>query len=139
MLITFCTGKLHRVHVTEARLNYEGSITIDRRLMEAAGIVPFQLVHINSMANAVHWETYAIPGGRGEICLNGCPARLFQPGDQVIILSLAHGTAEEAAAIEQKIVRVDANNEIVRIDRKLTTGELAPAARKKPTKAKARA
>ena len=103
MLITFCTGKLHRVHVTGAELHYQGSITIGRELMKAAGIVPFQLVHINSMANAVHWETYVIPGARGEICLNGCPARHFQPGDKVIILALAHGTLQEAAKVKQKV------------------------------------
>jgi aspartate 1-decarboxylase len=124
VLITFCTGKLHRVRVTEARLNYEGSITIDRRLLQAAGIVPFQLVHINSMANAVHWETYAIPGRAGQVCLNGCPARLFQPGDEVIILSLAHGSPEEAAAIEQKVVHVDARNRIVRLETKKPNGKI---------------
>ncbi len=116
MSITICTGKLHRVRVTDARLDYEGSITIDPVLMNAAGIVPFQLLHINSMSNAVHWETYAIPGqsGSGEICLNGCPARLFQPGDQVIILSLEQMTRQEAASVEQTVVYVDANNKPVR-------------------------
>src|ERR1700733_15692631 len=118
MLITICTGKLHCVRVTDARLEYQGSITIDQQLMKAAGIVPFQLVHINSMANAVHWETYAIPGKPGEICLNGCPARLFQPGDKVIVLALAHGTLEEAAEVKQKVVHVDDRNRIVKIDAK---------------------
>jgi aspartate 1-decarboxylase len=131
VLITFCTGKLHRVHVTQARLDYEGSITIDRRLIQAAGMVPFQLVHINSMATAVHWETYVIPGDAGEICLNGCPARLFRPGDQVIVLALAHGTPEEAAGIEQKVVRVDARNRIVRVDIRKTNGKIAAPARKR--------
>ena len=70
--------------------------------MEAADIVPFQLVHINSLANAVHWETYAIPGDPGEIQLNGCPARLFQPGDKVIILSLEELTRQEAAKVVTK-------------------------------------
>ncbi len=117
MSITVCTGKLHRVTVTAAKLDYEGSITIDSALMQSAGIVPFQLLHINSMANAVHWETYAIPGktGSGEICLNGCPARLFQPGDQVIILSLEQLTRAEAAQIEHKVVYVDAKNKPTRI------------------------
>jgi aspartate 1-decarboxylase len=59
MSITLCTGKLHCVQVTSARLDYEGSITIDRQLMQATDIAPFQLVHINSMSNVVHWETYA--------------------------------------------------------------------------------
>ncbi len=121
MLITVCTGKLHCVRVTDARLDYQGSITIDRKLMKAAGIVPFQLVHINSMANAVHWETYAIPGKPGEICLNGCPARLFRPGDKVIVLSLAHGTLREAAKVKQKIVHVDDDNNILRVAIKKAT------------------
>src|SRR5277367_2924709 len=127
MSITVCTGKLHCVQVTAARLDYEGSITIDRRLMDAAGIAPFQLVHINSMANAVHWETYAIPGGPGEIQLNGCPARLFQPGDKVIVLSLEQLTRQEAAKVKQRVVHVGANNGIVRIDIK----EASPISRRK--------
>lgn len=118
MLITICTGKLHCVRVTDARLNYQGSITIDSELMKAAGIIPLQLVHINSMANAVHWETYAIAGGPGEICLNGCPARLFQPGDKVIILALAHCTLREAAKVQQRVVHVDDDNKILHIDAK---------------------
>lgn len=118
MSITICTGKLHRVKVTDARLDYEGSITIDPVLMEAAGIVPFQLLHINSMANAVHWETYAIAGkpGSGEICLNGCPARLFRPGDEVIILSLEQMTREEAARAEHRVVYVDGDNRPIKVE-----------------------
>ena len=125
MSITVCTGKLHCVKVTAARLDYEGSITIDRKLMDAADIAPFQLVHINSMANAVHWETYAIPGADGEIQLNGCPARLFQPGDQVIVLSLEQLTRQEAAQVKQKVVQVGPKNEIIRVDIK----EATPASR----------
>jgi aspartate 1-decarboxylase len=117
MSITVCTGKLHRVTVTGARLDYEGSVTLDPALMAAAGIAPFQLVHINSLANAVHWETYAIPGApnSGDVCLNGCPARLFQPGDQVIILSLEQLTRAEAAEIEHRVVHVDARNQVQRV------------------------
>jgi aspartate 1-decarboxylase len=118
MTVTVCTGKLHCVRVTEARLDYEGSITIDSALMEAVGIIPFQLVHINNKANAVHWETYAIPGkpGSGVICLNGCPARLFQPGDEVIILSLDQLSREEAVKVQQKVVHVDKNNRKIRVE-----------------------
>ena len=116
MFRTMVKGKLHRVTVTEARLDYTGSITIDPELMKAADILPHELVHINSMANAVHWETYAIPGKPGQICLNGCPARLFQPGDQVIILSLAHLTSEEATVLEQKVVFVDQANSITSVE-----------------------
>lgn len=121
--ITVCTGKLHRVHVTGAELNYEGSVTIDPTLMEAAGILPFQLVHINNMSNAIHWETYVIPGKRdaGEICLNGCPARLFQRGDEVIILALEQLSRDEAQAVEQKVVFVDAKNKPTRVQIKHPT------------------
>ena len=127
MSITVCTGKLHCVQVTAARLDYEGSITIGQNLMEAADIAPFQLVHINNMANAVHWETYAIPGAEGEIQLNGCPARLFQPGDKVIVLSLEQMTREEAANVKQKVVHFGPNNTITKIDVK----EASPAAKAK--------
>ena len=126
MLVTICTGKLHRVRVTEARLDYEGSITIDRQLMDAAGIRPLQLVHINNIANAAHWETYAIPGASGTICLNGCPARLFYPGDMVIVLALAHCTPEEAALVQQKVVHVDADNAIARVEVKTFEPVVAP-------------
>lgn len=116
MLRTMCKGKLHRVRVTEARLDYTGSITIDEQLMQAADIKPYELVHVNSMANAVHWETYAIPGKKGQICLNGCPARLFQPGDEVIILSLGQFDEQELAMFLQKAVFVDGKNAITSIE-----------------------
>jgi aspartate 1-decarboxylase len=118
MSITVCTSKLHRVRVTGARLDYEGSITIDPVLMAAADILPFQVLHINSLANAAHWETYALPGksGSGEICLNGAPARLFQPGDRVIILALEQLSREEAARVEQKVVHVDDNNRPIKTE-----------------------
>ena len=123
MSITVCTGKLHCVRVTDANLDYEGSITIDPVLMSAANIMPFQLVHINNKANAVHWETYAIPGkpNTGEICLNGCPARLFQKGDEVIILSLEQMSREEAKSVEQKVVYVNQLNQISRLENKQAT------------------
>ena len=116
MLRTLCKGKIHRARVTEAKLDYTGSITIDAQLMRAADIAPCELVHINNMANAVHWETYAIPGKLGEICLNGCPARLFQPGDEVIILSLGQFDDGELAGFSQKVVQVDNNNAIRSIE-----------------------
>lgn len=123
MSITICTGKLHRVKVTGARLDYEGSITIDPCLMDAAGILPFQFLHINSMANAAHWETYAIPGtpGAGEICLNGCPARLFHPGDEVIVLALEQMEREQVARAQQRVVYVDAQNKPTRVEVKKAT------------------
>jgi aspartate 1-decarboxylase len=115
MLRTMCKAKIHRAWVTEAKLDYTGSITIAEDLMRAADIVPYELVHINSMATAVHWETYAIPGKPGEICLNGCPARLFQPGDEVIILSLGQFDEDELAKFSQKTIFVDKANTILSI------------------------
>ena len=122
--ITICCGKLHRVKVTAARLDFEGSVTLDPHLMQAAGIAPFQLVHINSMSNAVHWETYALPGtpGSGEVCLNGCPARLFQPGDQVIILALEQMTKAAAASAEQRVVYVKNDNKSLEVILKSVSG-----------------
>ena len=136
MSITICTGKLHRVKVTEANLNYVGSITIDPVLMQAADIVPFQLLHINNMANAAHWETYAIPGknGTGVICLNGCPARLFHPGDEVIILSLEQMTRAEAVEAEHKVVYVDGNNKPIRIEIKKASAYTLKSLKNKPAK-----
>lgn len=127
MSITVCTGKLHRVTVTEARLDYNGSITIDPVLMQAVGIVPFQLVHINNFSNAAHWETYVIPGKpqSGTICLNGCPARLFHPGDEVVILSLEQLTRDQASEIIQRVAFVDKNNRIVSI--KALDAKIKPA------------
>jgi aspartate 1-decarboxylase len=101
--------------------------------MEAADILPFQLLHINSLSNAAHWETYAIPGkpGSGEICLNGSPARLFQPGDQVIILAIEEMSREEAKSARHKVVFVDRKNKPVRIQikesAKLMNGKAKPA------------
>jgi aspartate 1-decarboxylase len=116
MLRTMCKGKIHRARVTEARLDYTGSITIDKALMRAADIKPYELVHINNMANAVHWETYAMSGKTGQICLNGCPARLFQPGDEVIILSLGQFDAAELPSFSQKVVFVDNKNAVISVE-----------------------
>lgn len=112
MMITMCKGKIHRATVTEACLDYKGSITIDSELLKEAGIRPYELLHINNMSSAVHWETYAIPGTKGQICLNGCPARLFQVGDEVIILSLAQLSSDEVDCFTHKVVYVDKQNNI---------------------------
>ena len=118
MLRTICKGKIHRATVTEARLDYVGSITIDRALMNAVNLRPYEIVQVTNVANATLWRTYAIPApiGSGTICLNGPPARLFQPTDLVIILSLADVTDEEYDEITAKVVHVDAQNQITRIE-----------------------
>ena len=86
MLINVCIAKLHRVTVTDADLDYVGSITIDEALLEAAGLLPGQMVTINNLSNAVTWRTYIMKGqrGKGQIVLNGPPARIFQKGDKVV-------------------------------------------------------
>src|SRR6202050_4680091 len=91
MLISMCMAKLHRVTVTQADLDYVGSITIDAALLEASGIQEYQYVNITNLSNAVFWRTYAMAGekGSGVICLNGPPARLFQPSDKIIVLAEA--------------------------------------------------
>ncbi|MCL6452519.1 MAG: aspartate 1-decarboxylase [Alicyclobacillus sp.] len=112
MLRTICKGKIHRATVTQADLNYMGSITIDQVLMQAANILPYEMVQITNLSNGVIWHTYALAGAEqsGTICLNGPPARLFQPGDQVIILSLALMTDEEWQNCTANVVFVDERN-----------------------------
>ncbi|MBD5289754.1 MAG: aspartate 1-decarboxylase [Bacteroides sp.] len=109
MLIEILKSKIHRVHVTEANLNYIGSITIDGRLLDAAGIVEGQRVYIVNNNNGARLDTYAIRGeeGSGVICLNGAAARLAQPGDIVIIMSYALMTPEEAEGFRPTVIFPD--------------------------------
>lgn len=112
MIREMMKSKIHRATVTEANLNYVGSITIDERLMELADIWPNEKVQIVNNNNGARLETYVITGERnsGVICLNGAAARLVQPGDNVIIISYAGMTNEEAKQYEPKIVFVDEHN-----------------------------
>lgn len=114
---TMCKGKIHRATVTEADLDYVGSITIDRLLMEAADIKPYEMVQITSLRNATRWKTYALPAPAksGKICLNGPPAHLFARGDLVIILSMASMTDEEIKSLRPRIVFVDEHNQITEV------------------------
>lgn len=100
MTIELLKCKIHRVTVTEARLDYIGSITIDRDLMDAAGILPGERIYIVDNNNGERFDTYAIPGesGSGVICLNGAAARKVQVGDIVILMCYAQMTPEEAKA-----------------------------------------
>jgi len=119
-----CKGKIHRAKVTDAELEYEGSVTIDAALMKAADILPHEVVQITNLSNAVRWITYAIPAeeGSGRICLNGPPARLFRPGDFVVILSLGWVDAEELGNFAQRVVFVDGDNRIARVERRPLAG-----------------
>lgn len=117
MLVNVCIAKLHRATVTDADLNYVGSITIDEALLEAAGLVPGQMVTINNASNAVSWRTYILKGekGEGQIVLNGPPARLFQKGDIVVILGEGWVTAAEAAKMSPTVVFMDGKNQITEV------------------------
>ena len=107
-------SKIHRAHVTDNNIDYEGSITIDARLMVEADILPYEQVQVLNINNGARFATYAIRGeaGSGEICLNGAAARLATKGDTVIILSYCHVEDEEARSTTPKLVYVDNHNAI---------------------------
>jgi len=117
MLVNVCIAKLHRATVTDADLGYIGSITIDEALLQAAGIVPGQMVQINNLSNAATWRTYIIKGkkGKGEIILNGPPARLFQKGDKVVVLVEALVDLKDAAKMSPTVVFMDDKNKITEV------------------------
>jgi len=114
VLRTVMKSKIHRATVTQADLNYVGSITIDRLLLEAADLLPNEKVQIVNNNNGARFETYVIEGepGSGVVCLNGAAARLVQPGDVVIIISYALMTDEEVKAYQPRLVYVDDKNSI---------------------------
>lgn len=116
MIYTMMHGKIHRATVTEANLNYVGSITIDEDLLDAVGILPGEKVQIVNNNNGARLETYTIPGKRGSgvICLNGAAARCALEGDIVIIIAYAQMDEKEAKALEPKVVLVDKQNHIVK-------------------------
>ena len=105
-------SKIHRATVTDANLNYEGSITIDRNLMKAADILPYEQVHVVDVNNGARLITYAIEGESGEICLNGAAARLCNKGDIVIILSYTNVMESELKDFHPTLVYVDAKNQV---------------------------
>lgn len=117
MLVNVCVAKLHRATVTDADLGYAGSITIDEVLLTAAGLLPGQMVTINNVSNAVSWRTYVVKGrkGKGDIILNGPPARLFQRGDKVIILAEGWVSPAEAAKMSLTVVFLDEKNRIKKV------------------------
>ena len=114
MFRTMMNGKIHRATVTEANLNYVGSITIDSAILDAVGMVENEKVQIVNNHNGARFETYIISGerGSGTICLNGAAARLVQPGDTVIIISYALMSDEEIAGHQPKIAIMDSDNTI---------------------------
>jgi len=113
MMIEMLKAKLHRATVTDANLNYEGSISIDPVLYEAVSMMEFEKVDVYNINNGARLSTYIIDGKKGEICLNGAAARMAQKGDKVIICSYCSLDADEAKTHKPRIVLVDDNNRIV--------------------------
>lgn len=125
MLITILKSKIHRAVVTEAELNYVGSITVDEDLMDAAGIYEYEKVQVVNISNGSRIETYVIAGERksGIICLNGAAARCAQKGDKVIIM--AYAQTEPENIVPPKVVFVDGENKISRVTSYEKHGKLA--------------
>ncbi len=117
MMLSMMKSKIHRARVTEANLNYVGSITIDQDIMDAVGLFPNEKVQVVNNNNGARLETYTIPGERGSgvICLNGAAARLVQPGDTVIIIAYAWMTEAEARQHRPKVAIMNQNNKIEEI------------------------
>lgn len=117
MVLNMLKSKIHRAYVTEAKLNYVGSITIDEALLEASNIIPYEKVQVVDVDNGSRLETYAIPGKRdsGFVCLNGAAARFVHPGDKIIIMAYCQMEEKEAKSYEPIVVFVDENNKIKEI------------------------
>jgi aspartate 1-decarboxylase len=115
MLRTMLKSKIHRATVTQADLHYVGSVTVDQDLLDAADLLPGELVHIVDITNGARLETYVIEGERGSgvVGINGAAAHLVHPGDLVIIISYAQVTDAEARQLRPRVVHVDADNRIV--------------------------
>lgn len=118
---TMLKSKIHRATVTDANLHYEGSVTIDRDLMDAADLLPFEQVHLLDVDNGARLETYVIEGerGSGQVIVNGAAAHLIHQGDIIIVASYATVSEDEARRIEPRLVYVDGRNRIVRTGHKI--------------------
>lgn len=118
MRLSLFKSKIHRATVTHADLDYEGSVTIDRELMDAADILPNEMVHIWNVTRGTRLVTYALegPAGSGAVCVNGAAAHQNSPGDLVILATFAEMTREEAKTYRPKVVMVDRKNRIINGD-----------------------
>jgi aspartate 1-decarboxylase len=122
MIRSMMKSKIHRAHVTDANINYEGSITIDKALLREADILPYEEVHVLNINNGARFTTYAIEGeeGKGEICLNGAAARMAVKGDLVIIITYTQIPDEELKNYKPKVVHVNAQNQsVTKLDEKV--------------------
>ncbi|MBQ3463210.1 MAG: aspartate 1-decarboxylase [Clostridia bacterium] len=126
MEITMLKGKIHRATVTQAELNYVGSITVDSALLKAAGILEYEKVQVVDIDNGSRLETYTIAGeaGSGVICLNGAAARCVDVGDKVIIMAYCNMTPDEAKTHKPSVVFVDDENKIKKVSEYEKHGEI---------------
>lgn len=127
MNLTMLKGKIHRATVVQAELNYVGSITVDEDLLDAAGILEYEMVQIVDVNNGARFETYTIAGERGSgmICLNGAAARCAEVGDKVIIMAYCQVDSKEAKELKPKVVFVEEDNKIKDITRYEKHGVIA--------------
>ena len=119
MLLNMLKAKIHRATVTDADLAYQGSVTVDRDLLEASGILPHEAVDIYDVTNGARLTTYTLeaPAGSGTLCINGAAAHHVKKGDVVILCAYAHMEPEEAGAFQPKVVLVDGANRVVSVSR----------------------
>ncbi len=131
MTVTMLKGKIHRAVVTQAELNYVGSITIDAQLLTAAGILEYEQVQVVDINNGNRFETYTIAGesGSGVVCLNGAAARCVSVGDKVIIMAYCQLDQQEASQHHPNVVFVDEKNNISKVTEYEQHGQLAPSGR----------
>ena len=113
MLREILIGKIHRARVTGTNINYSGSITIDKKLMESVGILKNEKVHVWDISNGARVMTYAVPGGEKEIIINGAAARLIKEGDIIIVTAFGLMTEEEAKNHKPKIAVLNEDNEVI--------------------------
>ena len=126
MTITMLKAKIHRATVTQAELDYVGSITVDMDLLEEAGILEYEKVQIVDVNNGSRFETYTIAGERGSgvMCLNGAAARMVQTGDKIILMAYAQVTPEEASELRPTVLFVDEKNKVTKVTNYEKHGEI---------------
>lgn len=126
MTITMLKAKIHRATVTQAELDYVGSITVDMDLLEQAGILEYEKVQIVDVNNGSRFETYTIAGERGSgvMCLNGAAARMVQTGDKIILMAYAQVTSEEASELRPTVLFVDEKNKVTKVTNYEKHGEI---------------
>lgn len=126
MTITMMKAKIHRATVTQAELDYVGSITVDMDLLEQAGILEYEKVQIVDVNNGSRFETYTIAGERGSgvMCLNGAAARMVQTGDKIILMAYAQVTPEEASELRPTVLFVDEKNKVTKVTNYEKHGEI---------------